>query len=246
MSQRCSIDYFLLPPSSVMPTAGTPGFKGSQLPRTKPSFATYLFDLDGTLIDSVDLILTCYRHTVKQHLGEVPPDEIWTRGLGTPLRNQLAYFSKDPEEIEAMAKTYREYHHRHHDELLKQYPGALEAVRALKRPGIKFGVVTSKMPWSTRRGLEICGFDGLFEALVTADDVKKHKPEPEPVYRALELLEAKASETVFVGDSPHDMAAGRAAGVKTAAALWGPFDREALEPHEPSYWLEEPADLSKL
>ena len=229
-----------------MTTVGTPCFKGSPLPNTKPSFDTYLFDLDGTLIDSVDLILTCYRHTVKQHLGEVPPEEIWMAGLGTPLRSQLAYFSKDPEEIEAMATTYREFHHQHHDELLKQYPGALEAVRALKKPGTKFGIVTSKMPWSTRRGLEICGFDGLFEALVTADDVKKHKPEPEPVYRALELLDADASGAVFVGDSPHDMAAGRSAGVKTAAALWGPFDRKALEPEQPDYWLEKPADLSQI
>lgn len=209
-------------------------------------FKTYLFDLDGTLIDSVDLILTCYRYTVKKHLGEVPPDAIWMAGLGTPLRKQLAEFTEDPDEIEAMVTTYREYHHQRHDELLKEYPGVLEEVRALNRPGIKFGVVTSKMPWSTRRGIEICGFDGLFEALVTAKDVKRHKPNPEPVYQALELLDAKASETVFVGDSPHDMAAGRAAGVKTAAALWGPFDRAALEPHEPNYWLEEPADLSQL
>jgi pyrophosphatase PpaX len=227
-------------------TAGTPGFKGCQLHNTKPSFTTYLFDLDGTLIDSVDLILTCYRYTVKKHLGEVPPDEIWMAGLGTPLRKQLAEFTEDPEEIEAMATTYREYHYQHHDELLKQYPGVLEAVRALDRPGKKFGVVTSKMPWSTRRGIEICGFDGLFGALVTAKDVKKHKPHPEPVHLALELLDAKASETVFVGDSPHDMAAGRAAGVKTAAALWGPFDRPAFAPHEPDYWLETPADLSQL
>jgi pyrophosphatase PpaX len=209
-------------------------------------FNTYLFDLDGTLIDSVDLILTCYRYTVKKHLGEVPPDEIWMAGLGTPLRKQLAEFTKDPDEIESMVTTYREYHHQHHDELLKQYPGVLESVRALNKPGKKFGVVTSKMPWSTKRGIEICGFDGLFTALVTAKDVKKHKPHPEPVYLALELLDAEASGTVFVGDSPHDMAAGRAAGVKTAAALWGPFDRPALEPHEPDFWLEKPADLSQL
>jgi pyrophosphatase PpaX len=212
----------------------------------EPRFTTFLFDLDGTLIDSIDLILQCYRYMVKKHLGEVPPDSVWLAGIGTPLRSQLAELTQDREDIEAMAATYRDYHHQHHDELLNEYPGALEAVRALKERGVKLGVVTSKMPWSTQRGLELCGFDGMFDAFVTAKDVERHKPEPEPVLRALELLQSSPEETIFVGDSPHDMAAGRAAGVKTAAVLWGPFDREALEPYEPDYWLEEPSDLSKL
>jgi pyrophosphatase PpaX len=209
-------------------------------------FTTYLFDLDGTLIDSIDLILECYRHTMKIHLGRVPPDSIWLAGIGTPLRKQFRDFTEDSDEIEAMAATYKEYHHAHHDELLKKYPGAVEPVRLLKERGGKLGVVTSKMVWSTHRGLEICGFDGLFDAFVTAADVEKHKPEPDPVWHALKLLDSKPEEAVFVGDSPHDMAAGRAAGVKTAAVLWGPYDRKALEPHEPDFWLHEPADIAKL
>jgi pyrophosphatase PpaX len=212
----------------------------------KTRFTTFLFDLDGTLIDSVDLILECYRYTMNKHLGRVPPDSVWLAGIGTPLRKQLAEFTDDTDEIEAMAATYRDFHYQHHDELLKQYPGAVEPVRDLKERGIKLGVVTSKMPWSTKRGLELCGFDGMFDAFVTAEDVKKHKPDPEPVLRALELLESKPEETVFVGDSTHDMAAGRAAGVKTAAVLWGPFDRDTLEPLAPDFWLEKPADISAL
>jgi pyrophosphatase PpaX len=209
-------------------------------------FTTYLFDLDGTLIDSIELILTCYRYTMKEHLGHVPPESLWLAGIGTPLRSQLADFAESPEQAATMLATYKAYHRVHHDELLGQYPGALEAVQSLKRPGAKFGVVTSKMKWSTQRGLELCGFDGLFEVIVTADDVEKHKPHPEPVLRALELLNSTAEETVFVGDSPHDMASGRAAGVKTAAALWGPFSREALEPHQPDYWFTEPSEIALL
>ena len=209
-------------------------------------FTTFLFDLDGTLIDSVELILTCYRHTMKEHLGHVPPESLWLAGIGTPLRSQLADFAENPEQAATMLATYKAYHRTHHDELLGQYPGALEAVQGLKRPGAKFGVVTSKMKWSTQRGLELCGFDGLFEVIVTADDVEKHKPHPEPVLRALELQKSTAEEAVFVGDSPHDMASGRAAGVKTAAALWGPFSREALEPHQPDYWFTEPSEIATL
>lgn len=210
------------------------------------SFGTFLFDLDGTLIDSIELILACYRHTLKEFRGEVPPERLWLDGIGTPLRSQLSSFSDSPEEIEAMVSVYRDYHRAHHDELLEEYPGTLEAVHALKKRGVKLGVVTSKMPWSTHRGLELCGFDGLFDVFVTAQDVEKHKPDPEPVLRALDLLGARPEDAVFVGDSPHDMAAGRAAGVKIVAVLWGPFDRRALEPYRPDFWLETPAELVKL
>ncbi len=207
---------------------------------------TFLFDLDGTLIDSIDLILNCYRHTMKKHLGEVPPDRLWLVGIGTPLRKQMADFTEDPDEIEAMVATYKDHHHKHHDDLLQEYPGALAAVKKIKARGVKMGVVTSKMPWSTHRGLEICGYDGLFDVFVTAQDVKKHKPDPEPVLHAMELLKSEPEETIFVGDSPHDMASGRSAGVRTAAVLWGPFDRNQLEPHSPDYWLETPAELANL
>jgi pyrophosphatase PpaX len=213
---------------------------------TRTPFTTYLFDLDGTLIDSINLILTCYRHTMRRHLSRVPPDHLWLAGIGTPLRKQLADFTDDAEEVEAMVTTYKEHHREHHDRLLEEYPGALEAVKTIKARGAKMGVVTSKMPWSTHRGLEICGFDGMFDVFVTAEDVTKHKPDPEPVLHAMELLESKPEQTIFVGDSPHDMASGRSAGVQTAAVLWGPFDREQLEPHSPDYWIEKPEDLVEL
>jgi pyrophosphatase PpaX len=214
--------------------------------RPARSFSTYLFDLDGTLIDSVELILRSYRHTVRVHLGKVPPDELWLEGMGTPLWAQLGAFSKDPKVVDAMIATYREHNRRHHDELIGEYPGALEAVEALSRRGVNLGVVTSKANWSARRGLSLCGFDGLFPVVVGADDVDRHKPDPSPVLRALELLGAEPSESVFIGDSPHDLAAGRAAGVSTAAALWGPVPRHLLEPQEPDYWLTGPEEIISL
>jgi pyrophosphatase PpaX len=207
---------------------------------------TYLFDLDGTLIDSVDLILNTFQHTMMTHRGDVPPRESWLRGLGTPLWDQLKAFCDDPAEIPAMIATYREYNLEHHDAMVRRYPGLLETVRELKAAGRRLGVVTSKMRAGTLRGLACCGLDGLFEALVGADDVDRHKPDPAPVLKALELLGADPETTVFVGDSPHDLAAGHAAGVRTAAALWGPFPREWLEPHRPDYWLTEPSEITRL
>lgn len=212
----------------------------------KPPFQTYLFDLDGTLIDSVELILRSYRHTAQAHLGFVPPDEVWLEGMGTPLRRQLEGLSGDAAIVEAMLQTYREYNRTHHDTLLREFPGVREVVAALRGLGVGLGVVTSKLGSSARRGLAICGMEEMFSVVVGSDDVDRHKPDPAPVLLALERLGADAEGTIFIGDSPHDLAAGRAAGVSTGAALWGPIARALLEPHEPDFWLAEPDDIVAL
>ena len=209
-------------------------------------FSTFLFDLDGTLIDSIELILTSYHHTLQQHRGHVPPDEVWLAGLGTPLRAQFRRFTDDADEIEAMVATYQAHNLANHDALVRDYPGVRDMVRTLSTRGVRLGVVTSKRRPGTMLGLKKGGFDGLFDVLVTADDVERHKPDPEPVERAVQQLGAVQSETVFVGDSPHDMAAGNGAGVATAAVLWGPFPRSTLEEHDPDFWISDPTELTAL
>jgi pyrophosphatase PpaX len=209
-------------------------------------YQTLLFDLDGTLIDSIALILSSYRHTIQAHRGTSLPDEVWLEGLGTPLRAQFRRLSDDPAEVEAMVATYREHNLSNHDAMVCAYDGVVPAVAALAAGGRALGVVTSKLREGARRGLRHCGLDGYFPVIVAADDVERHKPDPEPVLKAVALLDADPNTTVFVGDSPHDLASGRAAGVSTAAALWGPFSRSRLEPWQPDRWLERPADLAGL
>jgi pyrophosphatase PpaX len=212
-----------------------------------PHIHTYLFDLDGTLIDSIHLILESYRHTLCRHRGTAPPDEFWLRGIGKPLRTQLQEVTQDSTEIEAMVETYRDFNFLHHDDLVRPFPGMRAAVSGLKSAaGTNLGIVTSKTSKGVERGLFIAGLDDLFDVRVAADDVSNHKPDPEPVLRALELLSADTRGAVFIGDSPHDMAAGRAAGVLTAAVLWGPFTRSDLEPQAPDYWLEGPSAIQRL
>jgi len=209
-------------------------------------FSTFLFDLDGTLIDSVELILRSYRHTLRTHRGMVPPDELWLKGLGTPIRVQLRQWTEDPAEIEQMAATYSVYNLEHHDALVRPYDGIVNAVRSLKEEGKRLGLVTSKVRSGAARGLRVAGLEPAFDVIVGADDVRHPKPHPEPVLAALEQLGAQASEAVFIGDSRHDLESGRAARVKTAAALWGPFDRAHLADLEPDYWLERPEDILSL
>jgi pyrophosphatase PpaX len=216
---------------------------------TAPSpaaFRTILFDLDGTLIDSIALILASYRHTILTHRGTALPDEVWLEGLGTPLRAQFRRLTSDPAEVEAMVTTYRDHNLANHDAMVRAYGGVLPAVAALAAGGRTLAVVTSKLREGARRGLRHCGLDRYFPVVVGADDVERHKPDPEPVLKALEMLDADARTAIFVGDSPHDMAAGRAAGVAVAAALWGPFARHQLQPWQPDRWLERPGDLVRL
>jgi len=211
-----------------------------------PAIRTVLFDLDGTLIDSVRLILDSYHHTLATH--GLPPrsDEEWLAGVGTPLTAQFAAWRDDPETLQALIATYREYNLKHHDRMVTVYPGVVEAVRALKEDGIATGLVTSKNRVGALRGLTLVQLEALMDVLVCADEVENPKPHPEPVEKAVRLLSADPRATVYVGDSVHDMLSGRAAGVRTAAVLWGPFGRAHLEGAQPDYWLERPEELLTL
>jgi len=207
---------------------------------------TVLFDLDGTLIDSIRLILDSYHHTLTQHNLPARSDEEWLRGVGTPLHVQFSPWHDTPEMLEAMIATYREFNLKHHDRMVTVYPGVVEAVREIKSAGIQTGLVTSKNRQGALRGLALVGLEALMDVMVCADEVNNPKPHPEPVEKAVTLLGMDPARTVYVGDSIHDMHSGRAAGVKTAAALWGPFGRSHLESARPDYWLEKPEDLVSL
>ncbi|HKP76765.1 MAG TPA: HAD-IA family hydrolase, partial [Longimicrobiaceae bacterium] len=193
-----------------------------------PGIRAVLYDFDGTLADSTELIMRCYRHTMRTHLGEAPPDEEWLRGFGTPLETQIARFARSADEHQAMLASYRAYQDEHHDTLLQPFPGAAETVAELARRGLRLAIVTSKLRRGTLRGMDLCGITELFPVIVTPEDVRNPKPHPDPVRVALERLGVAPREALFVGDSPHDLVAGREAGTRTAAALWGPFPREAL------------------
>lgn len=208
--------------------------------------STVLFDLDGTLIDSIRLIIDSYHHTLAVH--GLPPrsDEEWLAGIGTPLWVQFRHWAEDPERLDAMVATYREYNLSHHDSRVTAYPGVVEAVLALRTREVRLGVVTSKNVSGARRGLRLVGLESVMEVVIGADDVRNPKPHPEPVHLAMERLGVDPQATVYVGDSLHDMHAGRGAGVRTAAVLWGPFGRDHLAPSAPDYWLERPEELVGL
>ncbi|MBW3534043.1 MAG: HAD-IA family hydrolase [Gemmatimonadetes bacterium] len=203
-------------------------------------WAGVLFDLDGTLADSVPLILACYRHTMTVHRGAPPPDELWLRTIGRPLRDSLADFAASAAERDAMLETYVSHQRQIHDGTVKALVDAMEVVDALRDRGVRVGVVTSKGIEMARRTLASCRMEDRFEVLVTPEDVARGKPDPEPVHVALARLglEEDRLRVLFVGDSPFDVQAGNAAGVRTAAVPSGPFSRETLAAAGPHHMLE--------
>lgn len=194
----------------------------------KISPGTVLFDLDGTLVDSIDLIVDSYLHTYRTHGLRIPDREEIIAGIGTPLRTVFGALSSDPAEVAAWTATYREYNLAHHDARVLPITPAVElAIRAASL-GRSLGLVTSKNHAGARRGLAHVGLADAIPVVVGADDVTNPKPDPEPVLKALELIGSSPDDACFVGDSPFDIRSGKAAGVTAIGVTWGPFPRRAL------------------
>ncbi len=216
------------------------------------TFETVLFDLDGTLIDSIRLILDSFHHTLQVH-GKAPQSDAEVLvHVGTPLTRHLAHYAAEPGELERMIATYRAWNLAHHDAVITAFPGAVAAVRTLAERVPRLGVVTSKQRAAAHRGLAVAGYCAdtevlaPFQVLIGADDVTEHKPDPTPLLAALTRLGATTANAAYVGDSPHDLAAARAAGLTAVAVGWGPFPRAALDAVGYDLWLETPAELSQL
>ncbi|MGQ0537667.1 MAG: HAD family hydrolase [Gemmatimonadaceae bacterium] len=216
------------------------------MPSTPPVRFTVLFDLDGTLINKVELILSSARFAFADRDGPRPTDGQWASGLGTPLVTQFREWARDEGEVTRLVARYREHQLAHHDILTTPYEGMRQALESLKEAGHTIGVVTSKTNALSRRGLAHTNMVHCIDCIVGCDDTTKHKPDPEPVLVALARLGGDASRAVFVGDSPFDIAAGNAAGVCTVGALWGPFPRSELERAGAQRYAALPCDLPAL
>lgn len=186
-----------------------------------------LFDLDGTLVDTVPFILAAVRHTFEGY-GASPTDAEWIAGIGTPLHAQLASFARHADDVPGLFERYRTFWRAHHDEETRCFPGALEVVETLSRLGHPLGIVTAKMEQGAHRTLRHTGLLPHVRAVVGADSCANAKPHPEPVLLALSLLGRAPGDAILVGDSTHDVAAAKGAGARAAAALWGACTREAL------------------
>ncbi|PEB98521.1 MULTISPECIES: pyrophosphatase PpaX [Bacillus] len=202
---------------------------------------TVLFDLDGTLINTNELIISSFLHTLNTYYPNQYKREDVLPFIGPSLQDT---FSKiDESKVEEMITSYRKFNHDHHDELVEEYETVYETVRELKKQGYKVGIVTTKARQTVEMGLQLSKLDEFFDVVVTIDDVEHVKPHPEPLQKALELLDAKPEEALMVGDNHHDIVGGQNAGTKTAAVSWTLKGRAYLEAYKPDFMLDKMSDL---
>jgi pyrophosphatase PpaX len=211
-----------------------------------PRRPTILFDLDGTLIDSIELILNSARYAFEKLERDAPSDTEWLAGVGIPLFTMFGRYARDTDDVAVLIAAYREYQLANHDRLTRCYEDVADTVKALKERGHELGIVTSKSEALALRGLAHVGLARYMDTIVGCDGSTRHKPDPEPVQIALTRLGCAPSDAVFVGDSVHDIIAGNAAGVRTIAATWGAFKRSDLESAGPSRYLDNISALLEI
>ncbi|MCD8199278.1 MAG: pyrophosphatase PpaX [Phascolarctobacterium sp.] len=203
-----------------------------------------LFDFDGTLANTIDLILATFRHTFKHCLNREIPEREIIKTFGLPLAEAMARYAPTPAKAEEMCAVYREYNLTNHDRMIKEIPGTRDALENFHKQGLKLAVVTSKKNAMTRRGLKCCGLDPYVSVVVSSEDTARSKPHPEPMLKACELLGLKPEECICVGDSPFDLQSGRAAGALTAAVTYTSFVwQDILEDGQPDFIIDNICDL---
>jgi pyrophosphatase PpaX len=209
-----------------------------------PRFQTVLFDLDGTLVDSIELILASHRHATLTVLGESPSDDVLRRGIGTPLVAQMR--TLDDTRVDELVDAYRAFNRANHDALLRSYDGLLELCSRLHEDGAVLGVVTSKSLAVVEMAFALIDFAPLLDVVVTSDQTTQHKPHPEPIYEALRRLDRPSSGACYVGDAPVDMQAGIAAGVSVIGVTWGAATEDELRAESPVAIARTPVELAEV
>ncbi|WP_085991371.1 pyrophosphatase PpaX [Oceanobacillus senegalensis] len=208
------------------------------------SIRTILFDLDGTLIDTNELIIASFTHTLNNHYNLDYTREQIIEFNGPPLID--TFKNIDPDRVDEMIEVYRKHNLSEHDNYVKVFPNVKETLDILKERGFKIGIVTTKMTESVNRGLKVTGLQDYFDTIVTLDDVAHPKPNPEPVIKAMKDLDAVANSTLMVGDNSHDIESGQCAGVKTAGVAWSFKGKERLLRLNPTYMLDDMRDLLQI
>jgi pyrophosphatase PpaX len=205
-------------------------------------FPVVLFDLDGTLVDSGAIILASFKHATQTVLRREFPDEhIMAAVGGSNLDEQMRRL--DPTRVDELVRVYREHNEPLQAELLS-CAGVVGVLDELRAQGRRLGVVTAKRRATVALALQAVPELGVFDAVVGCDDTERLKPDPEPIVLALERLGARPSDAAYVGDSPFDVRAGKAAGTFTVAVGWGNIHpRERVESEGPDAYVETPEEL---
>lgn len=190
-------------------------------------FPVVLFDFDGTVVDSGGIILASMRHATRTVLAREYTDAQLMANVGGPgLDAQMVAIA--PEHADELVRVYREHNEAIHDEL-EAFLGIEDVLATLRAQGRRLGIVTAKRTKTVELAFSFLPLATYFDTIVAGDDTVRHKPDPDPLLLALERLAAPAADAAYVGDSPYDMRAAKAAGVHAIGVTWGKIhDRDAL------------------
>ena len=208
-----------------------------------------LFDFDGTLANTIDLIVATFEHTCATALDFKPPRQEIINTIGLPLGEALELLSgiHEPERIVQLRQIYGQFNADNHDTMIKPIEGVAELLPELRRRNIKLAVVSSKKLYMLQRGMNCLGMTQYIDATVSVLDTEHGKPAPDPMLLACERLGLAPDECLCVGDSPFDIQSGNAAGCYTVAVEYTQLDwQNLLEKGKPDYTIAQPLDLLKL
>lgn len=206
-------------------------------------YRAVLFDLDGTLLDTNELIMSSFLHTLAIHCPGKYTREDVLEIMGQPLINQMRLF--DAEQAEAMVDTYTKHNLATHDEHVTAFPYVLETISRLKEMGIRLAIVTNKRRPVVEMGLRLFGLNPYFDTVICVGDVQKPKPDPEMVNLACQRLGIASRDSLMVGDSKYDIMAATNAQVDSAGVEWSLHMDELLE-QQPTYMLKELHELISI
>lgn len=198
-----------------------------------------LFDLDGTLIQTTEIIIETFKVTFQKYFPHIQlSDDDYTNMLGQTLFTTFGYYTSNQDEINEVVQFYRTYSDDIIEQGLKSYPGAVEIMTFLKKKNVKIGVVTSKMRHVATHHLKLTGLVDFIDRLVGYEDVTEHKPSPEPILKALQLFGTKPQSTIYIGDHENDIISAKKAGILTCAVTYSQRLKEMLS-YNPDYAIDE-------
>jgi len=206
-------------------------------------FPVCLFDLDGTLIDSGPMIVASMKHAAKSVLGVEIPEQVLTAAVGGPgLVAQMQ--ALDPGRVDDLVAAYREHNEPLHEEL-EAFWEVVEVLPVLRAQGRRLGIVTAKRAQTVQLAFDrLPELEASFDVVITSDDTERHKPAPDPLLAAVDRLDAEPEAAAYVGDSPFDIRAAKAAGMHAVAVGWGGIhSAETLLREKPDVFVERAEDL---
>lgn len=205
---------------------------------------TILFDFDGTLMDTTNVIMQSWQHVFKTITGKEGDEKRILSTFGGVLEDCLSSMFPH-EEVDTLVKIYRGYHNDHFLNLIGFYPGVEDMLTEVRSREYRTALVTSRLKKTTMMAVEKFDLDKYFDTILTANDCEKHKPDPAPINMTLSKLNSYHESAIMIGDTYNDLLCAKNAGVRSVMVGWAPaIDWHSVkEDPLPDFLIDSPMEL---